>query len=138
VSRLLADVRARVRAEVQARMRDGVLACAAMLAGAFGLARADEAPEVARGRELFMRATPPCATCHTLSAVGATGEIGPILDELRPDRERVAAALRSGLGNMPSYRQSLSEEEIQALAAFVAAATAPGNVVARPDQPGSD
>jgi mono/diheme cytochrome c family protein len=113
-------------------VRAGVLACAAMLAGAFGFARADDAPDVARGRDLFMRATPPCATCHTLSAVGATGEIGPILDELRPDRERVAAALRSGVGNMPSYRQSLSEEEIQALAAFVAAATVPGNVVAGP------
>jgi mono/diheme cytochrome c family protein len=113
-------------------MRAGVLACAAMAAGAVGFARADDVPEVARGRDLFLRATPACATCHTLSAVGATGEIGPVLDELRPDRERVAAALRGGVGNMPSYRQSLSEEEIQALAAFVAAATASGNVAAEP------
>ncbi len=126
-----------LRAEVRAGVRAGVLACAAMLAGAFGFARADEAPDVARGRDLFMRATPSCATCHTLSAVGATGEIGPILDELRPDRERVAAALRSGLGNMPSYRQSLSEEEIQALAAFVAAATAPAGVGPGSRQPGN-
>ncbi len=79
-----------------------------------------------------MRATPPCATCHSLGAVGATGEIGPILEELRPDRERVAAVLRSGVGNMPSYRQSRSEEEIRALAAFVAAVTAPGSVAAEP------
>jgi mono/diheme cytochrome c family protein len=122
----------RVRADLRADLRVGMLACAAVAAGAIGFARAEDAPDVARGRDLFMRAAPPCATCHTLSAVGATGEIGPILDELRPDRERVAAALRSGVGNMPSYRQSLSEEEIQALAAFVAAATAPGNVAAGP------
>jgi sulfite dehydrogenase len=112
----------RVRADVRA----GVLAFAAFAAGALGFARAADAPDV------FLRATPPCATCHTLSAVGATGEVGPVLDELRPDRERVAAALRNGVGNMPSYRQSLSDEEIEALAAFVAAATAPGNVGAGP------
>jgi len=44
----------------------------------------------------------------------------------------VAAVLRSGVGNMPSYRQSRSEEEIRALAAFVAAVTAPGSVAAEP------
>jgi mono/diheme cytochrome c family protein len=117
---------------VQADLRAGVLALAAFAAGALGFARAADAPDVARGRDLFLRATPPCTTCHTLSAVGATGEVGPVLDELRPDRERVAAALRNGVGNMPSYRQSLSDEEIEALAAFVAAATAPGNVGAGP------
>ncbi len=45
-----------------------------------------------------------CASCHTLAAAGATGGIGPNLDEARPSRERVLNAIRSGSlsGAMPA------------------------------------
>lgn len=75
------------------------------------------------GRQLFVKdATPACAICHTLADAGASGAIGPSLDELKPDAPRVVSALRTGIGQMPAYPQ-LSEEQVQALARYVARAT---------------
>ena len=89
-----------------------------------GLASANEASsQLALGRRLFTQsATPACAVCHTLKDAEAEGAVGPILDELKPDPARVMKALRNGLGQMPSYRDKLSEAEIQALAAYVSKA----------------
>ncbi|MBX9810035.1 MAG: cytochrome c [Burkholderiales bacterium] len=76
------------------------------------------------GKKLFTQsARPACALCHTLKDAGATGQVGPQLDELKPDARRVATAIKNGLGNMPAYRDTLTEEEIQALADYVARAT---------------
>lgn len=75
------------------------------------------------GKELFTRsAVPACALCHTLQEAGAQGTVGPVLDELKPDAERVAMALRNGIGQMPSYRATLSDEQIRALSDYVAGA----------------
>lgn len=93
-----------------------VLFCAA--AGASAQSGMEE------GRKLFTQAAvPACAVCHTLARAGATGEIGPVLDELKPDAARVAKAIRNGIGQMPAY-QNLSDAQIRALARFVASATA--------------
>lgn len=76
-----------------------------------------------RGRQLFLKdATPPCAVCHTLGDAGATGAVGPSLDELKPDEQRVIQALKTGVGVMPAYSQ-LSAEQMQAIARYVARAT---------------
>lgn len=76
-----------------------------------------------RGKQLFQKdATPPCAVCHTLADAGATGAIGPSLDELKPDEQRVIRALKSGVGVMPAYTQ-LSADDMQAVANYVARAT---------------
>ncbi len=81
---------------------------------------ADDAAQVALGKKLFLRGTvPSCALCHTLQATVAEGAGGPVLDELKPDAARVAKALRDGLGQMPSYKGKLTEDEIAALARFV-------------------
>ncbi|MEO6032201.1 MAG: cytochrome c [Burkholderiaceae bacterium] len=75
------------------------------------------------GKLLFNQtAVPACAVCHTLKHAGATGAIGPILDELKPDETRVEKAIRNGVGVMPSYRDSLSEAQIKLLSAYVAKA----------------
>jgi cytochrome c6 len=85
---------------------------------------ADDAAQLEMGRALFTKgAMPSCAVCHTLKHAGTEGQIGPILDELKPDANRVATALRNGVGNMPSFKASLSEEQIAALARYVAVAT---------------
>jgi sulfite dehydrogenase len=42
---------------------------------------------------------------------------------LQPDAERVIAALKSGIGAMPSYRTSLSDEQMRALARYVSKAS---------------
>jgi mono/diheme cytochrome c family protein len=89
-------------------------------------ARAGDADAAAldRGRMLFTGgATPACAICHTLADADATGAVGPSLDELKPDAARVANVLRKGMGVMPSYA-ALGEDDIAALAAYVAQAAA--------------
>jgi mono/diheme cytochrome c family protein len=76
-----------------------------------------------RGKELFLKgATPPCALCHALAEAGAVGAIGPSLDELKPDAERVAKAVKNGIGQMPAF-STLSEQDIQAIAQYVARAS---------------
>ena len=67
-------------------------------------------------------AQPPCAVCHSLGAAGATGEVGPSLDELKPDEEKVRLAVQRGVGNMPPYGEILSEEQIDAVSKVVAKA----------------
>ena len=37
-----------------------------------------------------------CGICHTLSAVGTTGRVGPNLDDMKPTEARVLAAIRNG------------------------------------------
>jgi sulfite dehydrogenase len=80
---------------------------------------------LALGRMLFTQGAtqggaPPCAVCHTLKDAGSTGEVGPVLDEIRPDARRVTRAVREGLGAMPPYRSILTEAQIQAVADYVA------------------
>ena len=102
-----------------ARMaRVAVLIALACSASAVGAQSND-----ARGKELFTKgATPPCALCHALADAGAVGAIGPSLDELKPDAERVAKAVKNGIGQMPAF-STLSEQDIQAIAQYVARAT---------------
>ena len=104
----------------------GIVVGAALAAVAAAPAGAadDDAALLALGKTLFtVGAVPPCATCHTLKDAATTGAVGPVLDELQPDADRVATALRSGIGAMPSYRASLSDEQIRALARYVAKAS---------------
>lgn len=99
-------------------------AIAAATAGLALTAQAGEADPLAVGKQLFQKgAAPACAVCHTLNDAGAKGVVGPSLDELRPDVERVAKAVREGVGVMPSYAQTLSAAQIEALALYVAHAT---------------
>jgi len=108
-------------------MRAGRLAAGAALAVlALGTASGadDDAAQMALGKTLFtVGAVPPCATCHTLKDAGATGAIGPAFDDLQPAPDRVIAALKSGIGAMPSYRASLSDEQMRALARYVSKAS---------------
>lgn len=90
---------------------------------ASGAVQAAGPAELERGRVLFTTVQPACAACHTLAAAGSEGQIGPVLDELRPDAARVLRALRSGIGIMPSFSDRLSEQDLRALASFVAHAT---------------
>ena len=105
-------------------MRRVALLAAFGLVVAASVPAADDAAQLALGKQLFVEtATPPCALCHTLKDAGALGGVGPILDELQPDAGRVAAALKNGIGAMPSYRETLQDAQIEALARYVAKAT---------------
>lgn len=84
----------------------------------------DDAALMSLGKTLFtVGAVPPCAICHTLKDAGTSGAVGPVLDELQPDAERVAAALKNGIGAMPSYRGGLSDEQMRAIARYVSKAS---------------
>jgi cytochrome c6 len=71
----------------------------------------------AAGKEVFLA---QCGTCHTLSDAGTTGSVGPNLDSAQPPAELVVERVTNGQGIMPSFADSLSEEQIQDVAAYVA------------------
>jgi mono/diheme cytochrome c family protein len=73
----------------------------------------------AEGKAIFMQT---CASCHTLADAGATGSVGPNLDQLKLDQARIAAQIRTGGGGMPSFGGTLAPKQIAAIAAYVAAA----------------
>ena len=74
----------------------------------------------ASGAEVFVDAG--CGGCHTLASAKAAGNIGPNLDQLKPDAARVARQVRSGGNGMPSFRSKLTATQIDALAVYVARA----------------
>lgn len=79
------------------------------------------------GRKVFTDvAEPSCTTCHALQDADATAQIGPDLDAMAPDSQRVAAAVRNGLGAMPAQKNVLTKKQIQAVAYYVAEVTKSG------------
>ena len=81
-------------------------------------AAADEAA-LTLGKTVFMeQAQPGCGVCHTLADANAAGEIGPVLDEMKPDAERVRAAVMNGIGVMPAF-EALTAEQVDAVARYV-------------------
>ena len=74
------------------------------------------------GKEIF-KEKGNCATCHVLSDAESTGNIGPNLDQIRPDLQRVIAAVTNGIGVMPAYEGELTQSEIEAVASYVSKKT---------------
>jgi mono/diheme cytochrome c family protein len=64
-----------------------------------------------------------CVSCHTLEAAGSTGNVGPNLDEAKPDHDLVVDRVTNGSGVMPSFKGQLNETQIQDVAAYVVAST---------------
>ena len=75
-----------------------------------------------KGKQIFL-ADGSCATCHTLEDANSIGNIGPNLNEIKPDISRVLMAVTNGIGVMPAYQWQLSEEEIEAVATYVVEST---------------
>ena len=75
----------------------------------------------AAGKEVFTSAG--CAGCHTLSDAGATGNVGPNLDEAKPDKELVVTRVTKGMGAMPPFAGQLTDQQIADVAAYVTQAT---------------
>ena len=71
-----------------------------------------------QGKIIFM-GDGNCATCHTLEDANSYGNIGPNLNEIKPDISRVLMAVTNGIGVMPAYQGQLSDEEINAVATYV-------------------
>ena len=71
-----------------------------------------------KGKEVFLGAG-NCAACHTLSDAGSIGEIGPNLNQIRPQVQTILMSVRNGVGVMPAMEGILSDEEIDAVAHYV-------------------
>ncbi len=111
------------RVNPRSRLRGWTLPAFVALTVAVAASATRATADESLGKAVFTRiAEPSCSICHVLRDAGATGEIGPSLDELGPDAERVARAVRGGVGAMPPYGDTLSEKEIEAVAAYVAKA----------------
>ena len=72
----------------------------------------------AAGKQVFLGAA-ACGGCHTLADAGTTGTVGPNLDDAQPDADLVVDRVTNGAGVMPSFADTLSEQEIQNVAAYV-------------------
>jgi cbb3-type cytochrome c oxidase subunit III len=70
------------------------------------------------GKAIF--ASAGCSGCHTLAAAGATGNVGPNLDQAKPSKALAVDRVTNGRGGMPSFKGQLSEKQIEAVATFVA------------------
>jgi mono/diheme cytochrome c family protein len=73
------------------------------------------------GKDVF--ASAGCNGCHTLEAAGASGTVGPNLDQAKPDLALIVERVRKGMGGMPSFEGRLSTKDIANVAAFVYAST---------------
>jgi mono/diheme cytochrome c family protein len=71
----------------------------------------------AAGKEVF--ASAGCSGCHTLADAGATGAVGPNLDDVKPDHATVVQFVTNGAGPMPAFGGQLSEQQINDVAAYV-------------------
>lgn len=87
----------------------------------------DDATVLEQGRKLFQTdADPACALCHTLADAGTTGKIGPALDVLKPNEQRVFNALQKGKGAMPPFVDHLTVDQMKILARYVSTVTGGG------------
>jgi mono/diheme cytochrome c family protein len=69
------------------------------------------------GQKLFVD---NCGNCHTMAAAGASGKVGPDMDQLRPGPDLVNAQVTNGGGGMPAFKGKLSPEQITELSNYVA------------------
>jgi len=70
------------------------------------------------GKDIFLNKA-SCSTCHTLKDAGSDGQIGPNLNDIRPEKIVVMNAVTNGIGVMPAYEGELSEDEIEAVSYYV-------------------
>jgi mono/diheme cytochrome c family protein len=64
-----------------------------------------------------------CGGCHALEAAGSTGNVGPNLDDAKPDFALVVDRVTNGQGVMPPFQGQLSEQEIADVAQYVVEST---------------
>ncbi len=93
---------------------------AAYVAAVAGQGGGEAKPPSALGNDGKTIFQSQCASCHTLKAANASGTIGPNLDQLKPDAARVQHQVEVGGGVMPAFKGKLTDQQIQAVAKFVA------------------
>jgi mono/diheme cytochrome c family protein len=113
-----------------------LIACGLVLAGCSGGKTVSPTPQTVEGtvpttpevkgdptagKQVFE--TAGCKSCHTLKDAGATGTVGPNLDQKKPPLALVIDRVTNGKGAMPSFAGQLSDKQIADVAAYVVQAT---------------
>ena len=76
-----------------------------------------------KGKALFESSA--CGTCHALAAAESVGEIGPALDHnAKLTHALLVDRMKNGFGAMPPYAGTLSDAEIEDVAAYVTSVAA--------------
>ena len=71
----------------------------------------------AQGKQIFMQS---CGTCHTLADAGTAGKVGPVLDQVKPDKALVLSAIKKGgLGSGTMPANIVTGKDAQAVATYV-------------------
>lgn len=70
------------------------------------------------GKNIFLKKA-NCASCHTLADAGSVGNIGPSLNEIKPDYIRILNAVTIGIGSMQGYEGRLTDKEIESVVHYV-------------------
>jgi len=74
--------------------------------------------KMALGLEVFNNKA-QCGLCHILQAANSEGKIGPNLDLLKPQLKQIIYTVSNGIGVMPAYEETLTDDEIKAVALYV-------------------
>jgi mono/diheme cytochrome c family protein len=75
------------------------------------------ATALAQGKQIFQQ---NCGTCHTLADAGTSGKVGPVLDTVKPDKQRVLAAIKNGgLGSGTMPANIVTGKDADAVATYV-------------------
>ena len=72
----------------------------------------------AAGKDVFLTVA-ACGGCHTLADAGSAGNVGPNLDDVMPTYDKVVTQVTNGGGAMPPFKDTLSEQQIADVAAYV-------------------
>ena len=70
------------------------------------------------GKDVFLNKG-NCATCHTLADAESVGNIGPNLNQIKPEFIRILNAVSMGIGVMPAFEDILTDEEIESVVHYV-------------------
>jgi mono/diheme cytochrome c family protein len=73
------------------------------------------------GKAVFTSAG--CTVCHTLKDAGATGTVGPNLDQAKPPQAKIVLRVTKGKAPMPAFKGQLSDKQIADVVAFVYSST---------------
>jgi mono/diheme cytochrome c family protein len=71
------------------------------------------------GKQVFLSSA-ACGGCHTLADAGTSGNVGPNLDDAMPTYDKVLTQVTNGGGAMPPFKDSLTQQQIADVSAYVA------------------
>jgi mono/diheme cytochrome c family protein len=74
--------------------------------------------DAAAGKVVFT-GTAGCGSCHTLADAGTSGTVGPNLDDTQPSFDLAVDRVTNGLGAMPPFKGTLTDQQIADVAAYV-------------------